>query len=314
MTSSIATRLAPLRRVALLVPVFALTTPLMAQSVTETYELQDVWFTTSHSIPGNQMTGTFEWTYTPGDFENGTGQFLDLTIPWYGSNFQALIITIDQSSIEFTLPGNFHNLGVDVTLRLARNLSPDQHSTLDLTRSTFTIETGPNQSTLQGNIRSGVVVPVDPFHSYCFGDGGGIACPCNNLAGYGEGCANSTGNGARLELDGSPSAAADDLTFRASGLPPGSLSLLFAGTTPAGGGAGVTLGDGLLCVGGAITRLELTSASTGGNVAFGPGLRMQGGWVSGTTRYFQAWHRDQTTAGCGSGSNLTNAMSVRFTP
>lgn len=98
-----------------------------AQTAKLRYTLEDVWLLPDVSHPWlgpQQMTGSFEWAYTVGDFENGSGQFLDLYIPWYGSNFSGLTIVVDLDSIEFVLPGNWHGLGVDLTLFLLTNLDP----------------------------------------------------------------------------------------------------------------------------------------------------------------------------------------------
>jgi len=56
-----------------------------ARAATVTCTLEDVWLLpdiTHPWDPARPMTGTFEWTYVPGDFENGSGQFTDLYIPW----------------------------------------------------------------------------------------------------------------------------------------------------------------------------------------------------------------------------------------
>ena len=166
----------------------------MAQTTAVSYDLDDVWLlpaTTHPWEPAQQMTGSFEWTYVPGDFENGSGQFVDLYVPWYGSNFQALNINVDLTSIEFVLPGNYHDTGLDLTLHLLQPLSPTQVAVVDISRSSFDIQqVGISH---KGHVESGSVVPTSSFVSYCFGNGGGTACPCSNPGGAGEGCANSSG-------------------------------------------------------------------------------------------------------------------------
>ncbi|MBC8327716.1 MAG: hypothetical protein H8E31_03115 [Planctomycetes bacterium] len=94
-----------------------------AQTATVGYQLEDVWVDTALTqpwLPPQQMTGRFEWTYTVGDFENGSAQFTELSIPYYGTNFSSLVTTID------------------------------------LGRSQFHVENGVNY---QGNVLSGSVVP-----------------------------------------------------------------------------------------------------------------------------------------------------------
>ena len=149
--------------------------------------------------------------------------------------------------------------------------------------------------------------------AYCSGDGSGTACPCNNGASQGQGCANSTGAGAILDADGSPSVAANDLALVATHLPPNVSALLIQGTRQARGGAGVVFGDGLRCVGGTIVRFPPRSSSASGMATFGPGLAASGGWTAGGTEDFQAWYRDNGGP-CGSGFNLSSARSITFTP
>ncbi len=86
------------------------------------------------------MTGVFSWSYAPGDFQNGIGQFLTLDIPFTAHDQTDLTIVFDiTKSIEFTLPGNFHDDGVDITLFLLQPLTPTTGADLDLTRSVYDI-------------------------------------------------------------------------------------------------------------------------------------------------------------------------------
>ncbi|MFQ5414321.1 MAG: hypothetical protein ACE5E6_07660 [Phycisphaerae bacterium] len=132
----------------------------LAQTTVVTYVLDDVWLLPdiSHpSAPAQQMTGSFDWTYEAGDFENGSGQFLDLHFPWYNPSMDDLNINIDLTSIEFSLVGNFHDLGLDVTLFLIDPLSPAQASAIDTAISVFEIQNG---ISYQGHAVSGSVVPI----------------------------------------------------------------------------------------------------------------------------------------------------------
>ena len=70
---------------------------------------------------------------------------------------------------------------------------------------------------------------------------------------------------------------------------------------------------GLRCSGGVVTRFDIATPNAGGSATWGPGLAGQGGWIAGETRFFQTWYRDPAGP-CGSGFNLTNAVSVTFTP
>ncbi len=125
-----------------------------------TYVLEDVWLLPDISHPwedARQMTGTFEWTYEVGDFENGLGEFVELSLPWWGEDLPPLDWTIEQSSIEITMQGSYHDLGVDVTLFLLDPLTPDQASTIDTVESKFEIQVG---VVWQGHVVSGSIVPA----------------------------------------------------------------------------------------------------------------------------------------------------------
>lgn len=151
---------------------------------------------------------------------------------------------------------------------------------------------------------------ADATPVFCHGDGSGSPCPCSNTGSQGDGCLNSTGSGAGLTMAGTNSSSADDLRLRASGLVPGQTALLFTGTSPVNSGLGNTLGDGLLCIGGSIVRLETRVPNPAGEATWGPGLIGAQGWAPGSTRYFQVWYRDSVGSPCGSGFNLTNGLRV----
>jgi hypothetical protein len=105
-----------------------------------------------------QMTGLFSWTYTPGDFENGTGQFLALGIPWTDHDQDDLNATFDiGSSIEITLEGSVHDDGVDIALILTNAPTSTTSAELDLSRSKY--EIGGN-GFHDGTVFSGSIVPV----------------------------------------------------------------------------------------------------------------------------------------------------------
>ncbi len=124
-----------------------------------TYQLNNVYL----GFHSNEMTGTFEWTYDAEDFEGGSGIFTDLYIPWYTNWFEAdpnnrpgLNINIETKSIEFSLDGNIHGHGVDITLSL---VDGDQ---LSLTNLSSVIDTNPQNSkyeiTLGGPTFSGAII------------------------------------------------------------------------------------------------------------------------------------------------------------
>lgn len=146
---------------------------------------------------------------------------------------------------------------------------------------------------------------------YCFGDGSGSLCPCGNPGASGEGCANSTGRGARLLASGTASTTADDMLLTVDQLPAGSIALLFAGhaTPPA-----PFLGDGLRCAGNQAQRLGVRLASAQASAQWGPLLGVTGHWSSGQQRYFQVGYTDPIGSPCGTGFNLSPALSILFTP
>lgn len=142
----------------------------------------------------------------------------------------------------------------------------------------------------------------------------GAPPPCGN-ADPGAGCSNSTGVGGRLDSLGTDSTSNDDLLLVASQLPASVNGMwLMSGSTTQ-----VPLGDGLRCVSSPIYRYGLFNSGPSGIATRGPELvgnscGMPGGCiVAGTTRHFQVWYRNNVGP-CGNGSNLTNLLTVTFTP
>lgn len=153
----------------------------------------------------------------------------------------------------------------------------------------------------------------ETYTTFCLGDDStGLSCPCGDLGGTGEGCANSTGEGARLLPSGSTSVSQDSLRFTADGLVPGAPALLFQGDGLLGNGQGVFLGAGRHCVGGSVRRLGVSVPAPSGLASWGPGLAVPGAWQPGQVLGFQVWYRDPG-APCG-GFNLSQAIQVCFQP
>ena len=146
----------------------------VAQADVVTFDLDNVWLLpdiTRPWEPEQQMTGSFEWTYEERDFENGFGQFIELYTPWYNPGIENLNITVEPTSIEFSLIGNFHDLGLDLTMFLLDPLSANQPAAIDLVRSTFEIQQG---VVFQGHFVSGSIVPTGiPEPSCDFSSDGG---------------------------------------------------------------------------------------------------------------------------------------------
>ena len=143
-----------------------------------------------------------------------------------------------------------------------------------------------------------------------------LASPCSNDYPLG-GCVNSSLEGGALGASGSASVGADDLVLQATRLPVGQFGMVFMGDLAI---APLVLGDGLRCVGGQLFRFPPHPTGSGGTFDEGPGIVAHsatfgagGAIVAGSTWHFQAWVRDPAGP-CGQGSNLTDALSVTFTP
>ena len=153
------------------------------------------------------------------------------------------------------------------------------------------------------------MVGANPITAYCLGDGTGANCPCGNLGGHGEGCQNSSGMGALLNGSGNPDTANDTLVLSVSGGPAGVPGLFFQGANSLGNGN--LFGDGLLCAGGGIQRLEVAFTNGVGD-ATSTGMISTLGFVNPGTQYFyQYWYRD-TPGPCGSGFNTSNALAIQW--
>jgi hypothetical protein len=195
-----------------------------------------------------------------------------------------------------------------------------------------------------------VTVTLGGGNSVCNGDGGDQAgctdCPCGNNAPMGTvgGCLNSAGTSTQLTASGDPSVSlpsgsTTDLQFSATGAPPGSTNVLLSGNAVApasmanpcfGLNSGILSADrdGLRCVVQVVVRHgnraangmgEIMDSSGPSRVWGGPaqpvdGIAVQGGFVSGQTRFFQITHRDDAMAVCMRGLNTSQAVSVTFTP
>ena len=88
---------------------------------------------------GEQIFGVFDWTFVPGDFEGGTGEFVELDIPYtiYSLEDGNLDVTIEASSIEISGNGNYHDIGLDISFDLPLPLAPTQPAPIDLDTSFF---------------------------------------------------------------------------------------------------------------------------------------------------------------------------------
>ncbi len=135
---------------------------------------------------------------------------------------------------------------------------------------------------------------------------------------YCPGVVNSSGTAGVMSAVGSSSAAANDVTLTADGLPPSQFGIFITSRTqgfvPMGGGTS----NGNICLGGAIGRFnragEILPTGGAGTISLALDLTdiPQGNGtvtvLAGDTWNFQAWHRD----GVGLGSNFTDGLEISF--
>jgi hypothetical protein len=88
---------------------------------------------------GEQIFGTFDWTFDAGDFEDGVGEFTELDIPYTIYSFEDgnLNLEIQTNSIEISGNGNYHDVGLDISFFLSEPLVPTESSSIDLGMSFF---------------------------------------------------------------------------------------------------------------------------------------------------------------------------------
>jgi hypothetical protein len=155
--------------------------------------------------------------------------------------------------------------------------------------------------------------------TFCFGDGSIAPCPCANNGLAGHGCDNSsTSGGALLTVSGVASLAMDSVLFHASGEKPTALSVLTQGQTQT---SAVVFGQGLRCVAGQMTRLDVEhaangafSAPTGAEPKVHARSAAAGDTITaGSSRYYFAYYRDATVlGGCPSTSTFNSTQSLRL--
>ncbi len=149
---------------------------------------------------------------------------------------------------------------------------------------------------------------------FCFGDGTGATCPCSNPGDAGRGCANSTGVGSQLVNLGGVSCALDDAVLSASDLPLNKPGIIYMGAETKNGGAGAPFGAGLRCLSGQLKRFGVQNSGGAGAIQRTGVVALSNGLItSGSTWYFQVWHRD-TLAGCSKQFNLSNGLAITFAP
>lgn len=150
-----------------------------------------------------------------------------------------------------------------------------------------------------------------------------VLAPCGNASPT-TGCLNGAGTGALLTGAGSSSVAADNLVLTTSGMPAASFAMTAMGT---GSTLPAVVANGLRCIGGSTYRFP-PYATMGGTASLGRGtpnvpmglstyslatFPASGHIVPGSTFHFQTFYRD-FAGPCGSWFNLSNALTVTFTP
>jgi hypothetical protein len=109
-----------------------------AQAATVSYILDNVFLDNN-----TQVTGAFDWDYTIGDFEGGSGIFTALDIPVQPNGSAPpledpnMVLSIENNQIEISLDGNFHDYGLDIIMKFVQPLSPTQSSLIDLNTSFY---------------------------------------------------------------------------------------------------------------------------------------------------------------------------------
>lgn len=131
---------------------------------------------------------------------------------------------------------------------------------------------------------------------------------CSNPGAAGEGCANSTGDGALLFASGNANVADDTLALIALNVPAGVPGVFFSAPNSA---APSPFGDGKFCVSGSVNRLEVAFAGPQGVAASSIVLSAEDGLTGGEQRSYQFWYRD-VPGPCSSGFNTSNGLTIQW--
>jgi hypothetical protein len=156
--------------------------------------------------------------------------------------------------------------------------------------------------------------------SFCFGDGSGAACPCNNSGGPGRGCANSDAASTGALLVATGNTHPDTVVLTAGGEKATALSIFLQGNVRLTNAA--HFGDGLRCAGGSLKRIGTKAASAGvvsypgaGDPSISSRSATLGDPLSpGSVRIYQVYYRDPSGTFCaaptGDTFNVTQAVQL----
>lgn len=155
-------------------------------------------------------------------------------------------------------------------------------------------------------------IPVE----FCAGDGqadsltSAVPCPCSNnsFIGAREGCMNSQGRGAYITVDGSLSIFGGDTQFSAYQARPNQPAMLLQGSAP----QKLPFKDGLLCMGNPTERIEYVFTDANGYAQTTTDIAAEGNVAPGDFRGYQLWYRDPMISVCGTGSNLSQAIVLKW--
>jgi hypothetical protein len=138
--------------------------------------------------------------------------------------------------------------------------------------------------------------------------GSPVGCPCLNNGNFSnrEGCRNSQGHGAILDVSGSREVALGDTVFHLSQARPNQPAMLLEGKTF----APQLFRDGAYCLGNPTTRVTTFFTDSAGLGQTSVDVAARTGALPGDWPYYQIWYRDPAISTCGTGSNFTQGVRV----
>lgn len=182
------------------------------------------------------------------------------------------------------------------------------------------LRTGDGDLYVNGLVGTNIVTAR--FHeqgvAFCVGDGSAGACPCGNMSPTYEqsGCRYNASGSSRLAEEGIARIGADSIVLALRGAPADGPVIFVQGDQRANGGAGLLYGDGLLCVGGNVTRLGTRNAINGVARlgASGPHVSALGHVTAPGVYTYQAIHRSQASFCTPSAMGTSNGLELTWSP